>query len=285
MLIVKVEGGLGNQIFQYAFYEFLKLNNEEVYVDISDFSYHRHHYGYEIEKVFDCEIEKAEIKQTHALTIEHNNIVVKVLEKLLKVRISKKSEFYEFNRISLIGAVPIKNDTYFSGYWQNVYYIEAIEKVLRDKLKFREPLQGKNLECYERFKGLNTVSVHVRRKDYLQNANLGGICTKSYYDEAISYMKEKLENLVFIFFSDDIEWCKREFGESTVNYYVDWNTGEDSFKDMQLMSYCNNNIIANSTFSWWGAWLNSNNDKIVIMPKQWTKFSDSTVMSPGWIRM
>lgn len=285
MLIVKFNGGLGNQLFQYAFYEYLKLNNQEVYADISDFEYHRHHYGYELEKVFTCEVAKAGHKQCHALAIEHNTLIVKVLEKVLKINISKKSEFFEMNRISGMEAVPILFDVYFSGYWQNARYVDMTQKILREKLTFRDPLQGKNLECYERLKDVNTVSVHIRRKDYLQNKNLGGICQKPYYDEAMNYMKDKLAKPVFLFFSDDIEWCEREFGKTPENYYVDWNIGEDSFKDMHLMSLCKNNIIANSSFSWWGAWLNNNSEKIVIMPKQWTKFSDSTVMSPGWIRM
>lgn len=285
MLIVKFEGGLGNQLFQYAFFEYLKLNNQKVYADISDFEYHRHHYGYEIEKVFGCEIEKAGKKQIRTLTVEHNNLIIRVLEGAFKIKICKRSEFSELNRISVVEAVPIMFDTYFSGYWQNVYYIDKVKSFLRDKLTFKNSIQGKNLECYERFKGIDTVSIHIRRKDYLLNENLGGICQKRYYEEAINYMKEKLSSPVFLFFSDDIDWCKHEFGENSENYYVDWNVGEDSYKDMQLMSLCKNNIIANSSFSWWGAWLNNNNNKIVIMPKRWTRFSDSKAMSPGWIRM
>lgn len=285
MLIVKFEGGLGNQLFQYAFLEYLKLNNQEVYADISDYKYHEHHYGYEIEKVFGCDIKKADKKQIHTLAIEHNNLAIKTLEKVLRIQIYKKNEFNELDRIGVVNAGPILRDIYFSGYWQNVYYVNMTQTVLRDKLTFKESVQGKNLECYEHFKGVNTVSVHIRRKDYLHNVNLGGICQKHYYDEAINYMKEKLTDPVFFFFSDDIDWCKSEFGETPENYYVDWNIGKDSFRDMQLMSLCKNNIIANSSFSWWGAWLNSNIKKIVIMPKQWTKFWDSTTMSPGWLRM
>lgn len=285
MLIVKFNGGLGNQLFQYAFLEYLRLNDQEVYADLSEYHHHRHHYGYELEKVFGCKLERAEKKQIRALTIDHNDPIVKCLEKVLKVKICKDSEFYELNRISVIERVPIKVDTYFLGYWQNIHYVRCVESVLREKLIFKELVQGKNLECCERLKDTDTVSIHVRRKDYLQNTNLGGICSEHYYMEAIDYMKARLHMPIFIFFSDDIEWCKDRFGDRSDIHYVDWNTGKDSYKDMHLMSLCKNNIIANSSFSWWGAWLNGNKDKIVIMPKQWTKYSDSTMMSPGWVRM
>lgn len=284
MLIVRFEGGLGNQLFQYAFLEYLKLNNSDVYADVSDYVIHRYHNGYEIEKVFGCEIRKAEKEQVLSMTMKHDNFVVRALEKALRIRICKQSEFYELDRSLIIEPVSIGIDTYFSGYWQNVHYVEAVQGILREKLKFREALQGKNRTCYECFKGMNTVSVHVRRADYLKNKNLGGICDKSYYVKAMEYMVKRLPKPVFLVFSDDIEWCKREFG-SADKYYIDWNTGKDSFLDMYLMSLCKNNIIANSTFSWWGAWLNANSEKIVIMPKQWTRFSDSKLMSPGWIRM
>ncbi len=285
MLIVKFNGGLGNQLFQYAFFEYLRLNGQKVYADLSDYQYHYHHYGYEIEKVFGCRLERAGKKQIRALAIDHDYLIVKCLEKVLRIKICKESEFYELNRISVIEGGPIEADTYFSGYWQNVHYVHSTENVLRKRLVFKEPMRGKDWEWFEQFKHRDTVSVHVRRKDYLQNKNLGGICTEPYYMRAIDYMRARLYKPMFIFFSDDIEWCRDRFREHMDTYYVDWNKGKDSYKDMRLMSLCKNNIIANSSFSWWGAWLNDNKDKIVIMPKRWTRYSDSTVMSPGWVRM
>ena len=286
MLIVRFWGGLGNQLFQYAFMEYLKLNNREVYADISDFKYHQHHYGYEIEKIFGCDVDKANQKQIAALAINHNRLTTKILEKLWGLRICKRSEFYETYVPLNIEASTIASDTYFSGWWQNIYYVEPVQSILRKKLIFNTPLQGKNLEYYKRFQSAETVSVHVRRQDYLHEKNFEGVCGTAYYDQAIEYMKAKLADPVFLFFSDDIEWCKNNFGKKEENYYIDWNLGNNSFKDMQLMSLCKNNIIANSTFSWWSAWLNSNDKKMVIMPRQWNRLSTSDSLAwEGWLRM
>lgn len=286
MLIVRFLGGLGNQLFQYAFMEYLKLNNSEVYADISDFQYHKHHYGYELEKIFGCDVAKADKKQIASLSINHNKLAIKIPEKLLGIRICKKSEFYESLVPLNIIASSITSDIWFSGWWQNTYYIEKVQDILRQKLVFHVPLQGKNLECYKQMQNTETVSVHIRRQDYLKDTNFAGICGIDYYHRAVEYMKEKLEKPVFLFFSDDIEWCKGNFGNREENCYIDWNSGSDSFKDMQLMSLCKNNIIANSTFSWWGAWLNSYDRKIVIMPRQWTRLSGSgTLAWKGWLRM
>ena len=156
---------------------------------------------------------------------------------------------------------------YVDGYWQSAKYFEGIEDVLREEFKFPKPSHNKNDVLIEEMRNSCSVSIHVRRGDYL-----GGfpVMDMSYYTPAMQFIKEKYKNAHFYVFSNDIVWCREHFvGEEFT--FVDWNTGTDSYYDMYMMSQCKHNIIGNSSFSWWAAWLNANNDKVVIAPSIWFK--------------
>ena len=132
----------------------------------------------------------------------------------------------------------------------------------------------------------NSISIHVRRGDYLKNPQYFDICNTVYYRKAIGLIKEKTDNARFYVFSDDIQWVKEnlELPQNTV--YVNWNMKTDSWQDMCLMSHCRHHIIANSTFSWWGAWLNKNEKKIVICPKMFSRTENLVnVMPDEWIKI
>lgn len=127
----------------------------------------------------------------------------------------------------------------------------------------------------EQIRASNSVSLHVRRGDYVSNQKIkkdaltpSGVCTEKYYFNAIEYIQAQIENPEFFVFSDDIEWCRQNLRLESA-HYADWNVGKESFVDMQLMSCCKHNIISNSTFSWWGAWLNGNPGKMVLVPDKW----------------
>jgi hypothetical protein len=139
---------------------------------------------------------------------------------------------------------------------------------------------------------METVGVHIRRGDYINDKHtqkFHGNCGKDYYLEAIKKIKQEKKDITFIFFSDDIDWVKKNFENiSSSVLYVDENKDSESWKDMLLMSYCNHQIIANSSFSWWAAWLNANPDKIVIAPQKW--YNDETlshinVVPQSWIKL
>ena len=115
----------------------------------------------------------------------------------------------------------------------------------------------------------NSVSIHIRRGDYLVCDLLKNLLPLFYYEAAIKYILEKVESPIFFIFSNDIEWCKNNLKINFPTYYIDWNKGKESFRDMQLMSLCKYNIIANSSFSWWSVWLNNNEEKNIIAPKRW----------------
>ena len=175
---------------------------------------------------------------------------------------------YKIN-VSLLNRIRVDDSnfdikqTIFDGYWHNqAFYVQD--------LKFKKlNLNMKNAKVFDLITKTNSVSIHVRRGDYLAPNNLeifGGICTLEYYKQAIEEIKKRLSNPKFFIFSNDIEWCEENFKELQPTY-ISWNAGNDSIYDMYLMSCCKANIIANSSFSYWGARLGTNN--IVVYPNKW----------------
>lgn len=283
MIIVRVFGGLGNQIFQYAFYKCLECNNDDVYLDISDYNIHHHHNGFELDKVFKIKFNKATNKEIKKISFDKKSFLYRLIRKIFKIELVKTSEYTEMKDICDVKIGNIEQEVYFNGFWQDIKYVEFIENELRKELIFNEKLSGKNKDVIDKFIGRETVSIHIRRGDYLNNKSLGGICNNEYYLNAIEYINKVIDRPVFFIFSDDIEWVKNNFKLKSECIYVDWNKEEESYKDMQLMSMCKHNIIANSTFSWWGAWLNMNRNKIVICPKKWFNNKNSNLQVNDWI--
>lgn len=272
MLCVKMNGGLGNQMFQYAFYKYLKLDNDKVFIDLSDFLIHHHHNGFELEKVFDLKLSTIDKKQFKGSLVDHNKISYRLLNKLFNIYFTSDDEFIDNHGLSVVKRQTINKNIYFNGYWQDVTYINSVEAQLREDFQFKNiELDEKNISIIEEINNQESVSIHIRRGDYVNNPNFSGICDENYYLKSIELIKNKVKNPYFYIFSNDIEWCKNLFKDADNIKFVNWNKGSNSFLDMLLMSKCKYNIIANSTFSWWASWLNDNPNKIVIMPRQWTK--------------
>lgn len=283
MIIVRVFGGLGNQIFQYAFYKCMKFYNKDVYLDISDYGIHKHHNGFELDKVFKIKFDKATNKEIRKVSFDKKSLLYRLIRKIFKVELVKRSEYAEMKDVCDVKIGNMEQEVYFNGFWQDIKYVEFIENELRKELIFNEKLSGKNKDVIDKFIGRETVSIHIRRGDYLNNKSLGGICNNEYYLNAIEYINKVIERPVFFIFSDDMEWVKNNFKLKSECIYVYWNKDEESYKDMQLMSMCKHNIIANSTFSWWGAWLNMNRNKIVICPQKWFNNQNSNLQINNWI--
>lgn len=286
MIGIRVYGGLGNQMFQYAFYQYLRITNKEIGLDISDFKIHQHHYGFELDNAFsNLQFDVLPEKSLKKLRIDPNLLINRCLNKMFGLRISRKNEIREYPASLIVNNVKYKDDIYFHGYWANTYYVKEVERVLREHFKFRYILDGKNKELYERCKSYPSASVHIRRGDFLQNSSIANCCSIEYYKQAFEIIKQNYKECLFVVFSDDIEWTRKNINFSDNIIYVNWNNGTYSFVDMQMMSLCDHNIIANSTFSWWGAWLNSNPKKIVISPTIWNLNDDtkSSMNQDGWI--
>ena len=165
----------------------------------------------------------------------------------------------------------LPSEVYLSGYWQSEKYFSTVVPMIRNQFSPKTPLDGVNIALQEKLKSQNSVAVHVRRGDYATTASYNsffGTLPMKYYEDAIRLMNQKVGDPVFYFFSDDPAWCKATFSTMRAQY-IDHNQGEDAYKDLLLMSACSHAIIANSTFSWWGAWLNGNSGKVVIAPKHW----------------
>lgn len=279
MKIVKCIGGLGNQMFQYAIYKYMLNIDNDTFLDISDFEDYNLHNGFELERVFNLDINYANYSDIKNLKIEKKQYFKKLLRKINKRFVSHKIiDAYKFDE----RIFQMKN-VYLEGYFQNINYIKLVEKELRKDFSFNyNNLDRLNQNLINEIKSqTNSVSIHIRRGDYVDDLSAfkiyGGICDKEYYEKAIKIIQDKVHNPKFYVFSNDINWVKSNL---TINncIYIDWNKDINSYKDLILMSNCKHNIIANSTFSWWGAWLNSNDDKIVVMPKKWTNYVDNKLV-------
>lgn len=287
MKIVKILGGLGNQMFQYALYIALKqrLPEERVMVDYSYFNTYHVHNGLELERVFGVELPQASFGELLKVTWPVRSFrLSRAIRKLLPKR---RTECVEHGGYAFNTEVFSVGDKYYDGYWQSVKYFEAYKDVVLRTFKFSMPINEKSERLLQLLEHEdNSVSIHVRRGDYLKAKKYAGLCGEDYYQRAIACIKSNIAAPSFYIFSDDMEWCRVHIatmlGNSEVTY-VDWNNGNDSPLDMLLMSRCNHNIIANSSFSWWAAYLNGNEKKIVCAPKKWTNAKICSIRQlPEW---
>ena len=292
MDIVFLQGGLGNQMFQYAFYLAKKKKSNKVDYDCGLLSIDKQHNGFELDKLFNVRYKtnKFRVFLLRVILFMFNKKNALCRFSLLLISSCLKLRLIEDTMPSLFNSqLLISQDAYYYGYWQTEKYFRGIEFDLKYIFSFPLcALSKKTIECKDLICISNSISVHIRRGDYLKENNIGlygNICTLEYYEKSIDYINEKILDPMFVIFSDDIKWVKDILQISNA-VYVDWNQGADAWQDMFLMSQCKHNIIANSSFSWWGAWLNSNNDKIVISPSRFLNIGDSKdIIGNGWIKL
>lgn len=289
--VIFLNGGLGNQMFQYALYASLKNQGFNVKVDIDFLKGENQHNGYELKRIFGIYansnlLDSFLIRCIYYLDIWSPNIFTRIGKYLVKyfriILITDKTikkELFKINDYNIV---------YFCGYFQSSNNFKSLKSIYEIFHFQEEKISKQSKEILTLIKQDNTVSIHIRRGDYLSgnNKNLfGGICTAEYYQQAIEIICSKVNNPHFFIFSNDIEWCEKNI-HLPHSYYVNCNKGKDSWQDMFLMSRCKHNIIANSTFSWWGAYLNENPQKIVISPSKLTNRGDSPDLFPeSWIKL
>jgi Glycosyl transferase family 11. len=278
MIIVNIKNGLGNQMFQYAFGRILewKYNVPVLFDFMRD----------EIKTPLKTDLDVFSIDKIH----EANPDVIEPF-KPFSVRFYRDQKLYlryvyyklrrkyQSNRLitepfpsqytEVFDRLDIQKKYYFLGFWQNNRYFEGFEQevrnlfIPRDKSVFESPIALDIIDS-----GFDTVSLHFRRGDYLTSGFIEP-AGMDYYYKAIDLIKQRLKNPFFYIFTDEPEWVEKEFKLDMPHQLVSGNTGSDCYKDIVLMSRCNHNIMANSSFSWWGAWLNPSPTKIVIAPKKW----------------
>lgn len=289
MKIVNIIGGLGNQMFQYAFYLALrhKYPNEHFKLHTKAYKGYGLHNLFELERVFCISEDKASVKDMLRLAYPYMNYRMwQIGYHLLPQRKTMLNErifghYYE-------EAFTKTNSCYYDGYWQNERYFSDIRQEVIRAFTLRN-IDERNMQVAMKIANCNSASVHVRHGDFLRKSIYKGICGLDYYKEAISLLLQKTDVQLFCIFSNDIPWCRENllplFGEREV-MIIDWNNKENAHLDMYLTTQCHHNIIAHSSFSWWGAWLNQNDDKIVIGPRKWNNIKDSEfTISSDWIKI
>lgn len=272
MIIIKLMGGLGNQLQQYALYKKYISLGTPAKLDLSWFeesvqrktAYPR---KIELDRFAGVKYEVCSSDERSKL-IGPDNIFGKIGRKLNPRKVKKYNEYTKYD-----SSILSLKDMYLEGYFACEYYYADILDTLRKELIL--PTKRELNGLVNSMSMENSVSIHLRRGDYLDEANkelFGSVCTEAYYESAIEYVLSKMEGpSKFYIFSDDLDYA-REYGAKLANKYktytqvVDVNTGDDSCYDIFLMSKCHHNICANSTFSFWGARLNLNNDKIMVSP-------------------
>ncbi|EGR3351592.1 alpha-1,2-fucosyltransferase [Vibrio parahaemolyticus] len=282
MKIVNVVGGLGSQMFAYALYVSLKErfgDQESILLDTSFYRKNKQHNGYELERLFNIK-EQPNNLFTKGILL-NRGFVFKKLRKLLLKRLDAADNNYNFDP-----NVFNNENTLYIQSWTSWKYFSDCTDLVQSAFTFKPLKDEKNIEISNIITSVNSVSIHVRRGDYLNSPALSGLAPLWYYRNAIKHLEENTNNPTYFVFSDDIQWCRDNLALSNA-HYIDWNTGEDSYKDIQLMSLCKHNIIPNSSFSWWGAFLNENSDKIVIAPETWGNKSVGVELKdmnyPSWL--
>jgi hypothetical protein len=263
---VKLTGGLGNQMFQFAAgYSIAKRNNVKLSLDLTRFNRRQDHVGFELQKVFDI---YSKVKFLH---IPVNFGFIKFKEILNNFDLSfdtfKEPHFHYNHKI-----LDIPKHSIINGYWQSELYFMSYAKEIKKIYTFSNKLNKKNTLIANDINQNNSISIHIRRGDYLfKNNDNHNVDLNEYYLKAIKESSKCFINPKYFIFTDDPLWVKKNFIIEYPYIVVDVNHGLNSFFDMHLMSLCKVNILANSSFSWWSAWLNNNLNKVVYAPKKWFK--------------
>lgn len=270
-------GGLGNQMFIYAMYLSMRRRFPNTRIDLSDMVHYNVHNGYELHRVFQLPKEEFCINQK----------VKKVAEFIFfKTILERKQDLDTLEAFRCSYAWPL---VYFKGFYQSERYFAENAEEVRAAFSFRPELaSAQTRELADQIsKDASSVSLHVRRGDYLKPTfweNAGCLCGLPYYKRAIAEMQRRVGGAHFYVFSDDPEWCRANLPLDETAVSVDWNQKTDSWQDMMLMSLCRHNIICNSTFSWWGAWLNNNPEKTVLAPDRWFVNAPAPhINCPSWV--
>jgi len=290
MIIVKLKGGLGNQLFQYAVGRHLaEIHKSAVKIDISFFkTYELHTYSiwpFNIQEII------ATLEEVRALTDQSMGIVERATRRLLRrppklTKMHIQEKFFHFDPEIL----NLPDDIYLDGYWQSERYFADIANILRQEFTVKTPPAGKNKELADMMESCESVNLHIRRGSYLlpPHNTTHGTCTLDYYFRCVEIFTSTIKNPHFFIFCDEPQWAYDHLKLPYPATYIDHNDAKNDYEDLRLMSCCKNHIIANSTFSWWGAWLSTNHDKIVLCPERW--FNDLNLYTKDlipdtWIRV
>ncbi|MEZ5054535.1 MAG: alpha-1,2-fucosyltransferase [Chitinophagales bacterium] len=288
MIVVRLMGGLGNQLFQYAAAKHLALlNNAEVFVDTTfleldvpnttkrPFELNAFNASFNI-------ADDALLKSFHGPDFSTSDCLI------TKIKSFGNRNKYKFNEHGFDeDFLKLRGNYYIRGFFQSEKYFKEIADTIKSDFTIKADYLSKDIELIQKIQDTTSVSIHFRRGDYIRNLSameVHGLCSKDYYFKSIEWIKKELgSDLQFFLFTDDAAWVQKE---------MDWAINctliekKSTIEDFYLMSLCKHNIIANSTFSWWAAWLNKYESKKVILPKHWMNniLTESVDLAPkNWI--
>jgi hypothetical protein len=290
MIITRLKGGLGNQMFQYAAGLTLATRHETpLLVDLSfletDAAGRYTQRNYEL-NVFKADIQFASAKDLSRFNEQRSSALLPKFKKMLGL--PAPSVFREKNSRYDSELGYCADDTLLIGFWQSEKYFEPMAANLRAVFNFKEEFKVEASSIERGLSAATSISVHIRRGDYVQNKSAGdfhGICSPAYYQTAMNQMCSKFQDVHFYIFSDDLAWCRENINSKAALTFVQLS---NAASEMYLMSRCSHHIIANSSFSWWAAWLNASPSKVVIAPQPW--FQDAgaqtqDIYCKDWIRI
>ena len=292
MIIVKLVGGLGNQMFQYAVGRCLTYSlNTELKMDISQyrhFTFREYHLSaFNISENIASDSDLMKVRRPLGWNMKHTVHALRSrIEQIATVSYIKERHFHFDPEI-----LALHDNVYIDGNWQSEKYFKDIEWIIREDFTLSGESDYLNKKMAEKISNCEAVSLHVRRGDYISNpvtTAYHGICSEEYYNMAICKLERIVKNPHFFIFSDDPKWAKENLNTRYPTTVLDFNGPEKDFEDMRLMSLCKHHIIANNSFSWWGAWLNQKPDKIVIAPKNWfadSRINSSDLIPKEWMRI
>jgi len=252
-VISTIHGGLGNQMFQYSVGRCLADKTESEFI-LDTHAFAGYHRPYLLDK-FRIRAVAGEIFK--------------------EIPVFKEKVSFEYDKTLM----SITTSVRLEGYWQNSKYFDHARKQILEDFT---PVRAQKSEFLEQVDSNESVSVHYRRKDYLSIDDVQGICTDNYYADAKACIIERTRKPLFVLFSDDIEWLKNIRNKNSIICSI-----TDPLETLVIMSRCRHNIICNSSFSWWGAWLNRNLDKIVVAPKKWhNRYQvNSDILLDTWVKV
>lgn len=282
MIIVRLQCGLGNQMFQYAFFKQMQHwhGEEKVALDISTHHWKAHN-GLELDRVFHIDLEKNSVPPETSLA--YADVGYGLKHRLLRRLRGPRHRAYRFWEQLQLKDYKKLDDVYLEGYWNEEKYFEDIKDEIRQLYRFNFRLNERDQVLLHEIETGESVAVHVRRGDFREYRQRFPMCTSAYYQEALELLFRAYTGLKFFVFSDDLNWCKKELRFIPHVVFVDHPNQRQAYKDMFFMSRCKHQVIANSTFSWWAAWLNENPGRKIIYPNSSLLIRSS--MPDEWIKI
>jgi len=293
MVIVRLSGGLGNQLFQYAAGRAVAFRTKaSIKLDTSQFKKYpnRNYYlmNFNISGTLISELRK------YILAKQKGDNLLRRVASLSQYLVPENKGYQIFTERSFQydpNILDVPGNVYLNGYWQSEKYFMDIDHIIRDEFQVSTTPDRENQLVADLITQHNSISLHIRRGDYLAD-NIQfqhhGVCSLEYYQTAIEFLLNNQKDPHFFIFSDDIPWAKENIKISYPVNFVDHNGLDKPHEDLRLMALCKHHIIANSTFSWWGAWLSLHRDKIIIGPKEWFNQANndtSDLIPPSWIQL